>query len=54
MTAGRGGEELYKQNQSLNVSYAMDSYHSPRCHARCHQAGEESRYAAIDGYPNKM
>jgi hypothetical protein len=24
MTAGRGGEKLYEQNQSLNVSYAID------------------------------
>jgi hypothetical protein len=24
MTAGRGGEEFYKQNQALNVSYAID------------------------------
>jgi hypothetical protein len=28
MTAGKGGEELYKQKQALNVSYAQDSYHS--------------------------
>jgi len=28
MTAGKGGEELYKQKQALNVSYAIDSYHS--------------------------
>jgi hypothetical protein len=28
MTAGKGGEELYKQKQALNVSYALDSYHS--------------------------
>jgi hypothetical protein len=25
MTAGKGGEELYKQKQALNVSYALDS-----------------------------
>jgi hypothetical protein len=28
MTAGKGGEELYKQKQALNISYAIDSYHS--------------------------
>jgi hypothetical protein len=28
MTAGKGGEELYKQKQALNVSYAIDSYHN--------------------------
>jgi hypothetical protein len=28
MTAGKGGEELYKQKQALNVSYALDSYHT--------------------------
>lgn len=27
MTAGKGGEELYKQKQALNVSYALDPYH---------------------------
>jgi hypothetical protein len=27
MTAGKGGEELYKQKQALNVSYVIDSYH---------------------------
>jgi hypothetical protein len=26
MTAGKGGEELYKQKQALSVSYAIDSY----------------------------
>jgi hypothetical protein len=27
MTAGKGGEELYKQKQALNVSYGTNSYH---------------------------
>src|ERR1044072_170737 len=30
LTAGRGGQELGKKNQSLNVSYAIDSYHVGR------------------------
>jgi hypothetical protein len=35
MTAGRGGEELYKQNQALNVSYATDYLYQRWCaHAR--------------------
>ena len=43
MTTGRGGEEFYKQNQYLKVSYELDSYHRPRPYARlpaadCRQA----------------
>ena len=44
MTAGKGGEELYKQKQALNVSYILDSYH-----ALSRSARENSRRRNMPG-----
>jgi hypothetical protein len=50
MTAGKGGKELYKQKQALNVSYEIDLYQKPRPQARLTFDLSE----ALPGHPAKI